>query len=125
MKTTLLPYVGLFLSFLGITMATIRWSLNQQSQLLQQGAEAQIRELSNKLEILHGDFKEIIHQQGQHLHEIDKQLLSYQKDVAETYMKKEESIAVYKDMEAKIEKMSSETKKYYDNILSHIDKKTA
>ncbi|MDE1462135.1 hypothetical protein [Spartinivicinus poritis] len=106
-------------------MATIRWSLNRQSQLLQQGAEVRIADVSNKLEVLHVDFKDIIRHQEKHLHEIEKQLLSYQKDVAETYMKKEESVAIYKDMELKVDKIRSETKNYYDNLLNHIDNKIA
>lgn len=125
MQITTVQFIGLLLSFLGITMGTIRWSLSRQSQLLQQSAEARILEISRKLETLHLDFKAIIQQQGKHLHEIEKQFLSYQKDVAETYVKKEDSIAVYKDMEIKIDKIGSESKNYYNSILSHIDKKIA
>ncbi|MCX4029642.1 hypothetical protein H0A36_13225 [Endozoicomonas sp. SM1973] len=103
-------------------MATIRWSLSRQSQLLQQGAEARILEVSNKLEVLHNDFKTIIQQQGKHLHEIDKQLLNYQTQVAETYMKKHDCQSQFRVVESKIDNISNEAKSYHKDVLSRIDR---
>ncbi|MBU2707534.1 hypothetical protein KCM76_16185 [Zooshikella marina] len=111
------PILGVFLSFLGITMATIRWSLSRQSQLLQHITDARIIEITKKLEVLHVDFKEIIRKQEIHLHEIEKKLLNYQKTVAETYVKKEEYQNQFQMLLFKIDKISGETKSYHKSVL--------
>ncbi|MBU2705428.1 hypothetical protein KCM76_05525 [Zooshikella marina] len=122
MEKNIIPYIGLFLTFLGITMGTIRWSLSRQSQLLQQATETKIEDVSRKLETLHLDFKAIIQQQGKLIHEIEKQLLSYQKDVAETYMKKQDCQSQFLVVESKIDNISHETKNYHKDVLSRIDR---
>ncbi|WP_163833636.1 hypothetical protein [Spartinivicinus ruber] len=101
----LLQLLAVSVTLITLILTTIRLSISRQFQQLKQQADTNLSNVSKKLDNLDEDFKQVFHRQDQHLHEVEKSFLGYQKQVAETYLRKDESFSKIQLLEEKLDKL--------------------
>lgn len=101
----LFQLLAVSVTLITLILTTIRLSINRQFQNLQRQSDGQLNSVSKKLDALDEDFKQVIHRQDKHLHEVEKNFLGYQKQVAETYLRKEECFSKIQLLEDKLDKL--------------------